>query len=364
MQMWFRLPRPGSEPVVRRECPCCGRVQGHIHQHERERRIVDWKIDTVRQVRVKCGSCGKTWTCRPEGVGAGLHRTQGVVVLGVMLYVLGLSYRSVAAVLRGLVGHGRTTTVYRDVVGAGEKARELHRGRQGKPVRILGIDGTWQKLKGGSAGVAFGVDAERQVLVGVELIEEEDAREVRRFVTALCQKYGVEFVVTDEHDSYERTMQVGHVLAEHRFCAAHWKKSKQVRIRNLREQAEERGYSRWVRDLDELCRLIRDGPEDAMERLQEIHQRYLEYAAPAAGGSWSLGYHLRMLTLHLLDTWNRVGVGSETTNNTAERLIGLLLKIRSKTMRGFVRPENILRFVHLAAYLWENRADCDLKAVC
>ncbi len=101
-----------------------------------------------------------------------------------------------------------------------------------------------------------------------------------------------------------------------------------------------------------------------LERPHRMHRRYMDYPAPPVGCSWSLGYHMRMLTLHLLDTWDQVGAGSQTTNNTAERMIGLLLKIRSKTMRGFVVPENILRLVHLAAYLWENRADCDLKAVC
>ena len=73
----------------------------------------------------------------------------------------------------------------------------------------------------------------------------------------------------------------------------------------------------------------------------------------------ALGY-----PLHLRDTWRRIGAGDQPTNNTAERLIGLLLKIRSKTMRGFAKPENILRFVHLAAYLWENRRTCHLRAVC
>ena len=71
-----------------------------------------------------------------------------------------------------------------------------------------------------------------------------------------------------------------------------------------------------------------------------------------------------MLTLHLLETWDRIGTPTQPTNNTAERLIGLFLKIRSKTMRGFVHTQNLLRFVHLAAHLWENRHDCELKAVC
>ncbi len=84
MQIWFRLPTPGNDPVLRRRCPRCGSVRCSVHQHQRERRIVDWKVDAVHHVRVKCGRCGKMWTCHPEGA-LGLHRTQRVVGFGVVL---------------------------------------------------------------------------------------------------------------------------------------------------------------------------------------------------------------------------------------------------------------------------------------
>ncbi|MFH1730926.1 MAG: hypothetical protein ABIF82_04645 [Planctomycetota bacterium] len=71
-----------------------------------------------------------------------------------------------------------------------------------------------------------------------------------------------------------------------------------------------------------------------------------------------------MLTLHLLDTWDRIGTDTQPTNDTVERMIGLLLKIRSKTMRGLAEPENILRFVHVAAHVWEGGSTPDLKTAC
>ena len=364
MRIWFRLPRPGVEPILNRTCPACGEARMHVHEHQPDRRIVDWKLDTIRQVRVKCPACGKTATCRPEGIEPGLHRTPGVKAYGVLLYALGLSYRSVGAAIRSLTYHGSASAVYRDVIGAGERVRRMHEARAGKAVRILGVDGTGQRMKGGTVGVAFAVDAERQVLVGVELVEEENPRQVHRFIKRLCQTYGVQAVLTDEHDSYKKVMQSPAIEAEHRLCQAHWKKSKQLRIRTLKNQADERGYRQYIRDLDELGRLVRDGPPDALARVEKIHRRYLDYPVAPRGGTWTLGYHMRMLTLHLLDTWNRIGAGTQLTNNTAERLIGLLLKIRSKTMRGFAKPENIQRFVHLTAYLWENRNACELKAVC
>ena len=372
MKMLFRLPRPSGEPVVNRTCPICGCTGMHIHQHQRERGIVDWRLDTIPQVRVKCPSCGKTATCRPAGIAAGRHRTQAVSAFGIVLYTLGLSYGSAGSAIRSLAGAGSKSTVHRDVIAAGGKARRMHTTRAGRAVRVLGIDGTGQKIKRtgkgkrakGSVGVAFAVDAEHQTLLAVELVEEENERQVRRFVKRLCRDYGVECIITDEHTSYAKAMQARTITAQHRLCETHWKKSKQNRIRSLQSQAEDRGYTRFVRDLKELRRLVRDGPDDAVERVQKIHLRYLDYASAPRGGHWTLGYHMRMLTLHLLDTWNRIGAETQPTNNTAERMIGLLLNIRSKTMRGFVKPDNILRFVHLAAHLWEGRGECELKDVC
>ena len=372
MKMLFRLPRPSGEPVVNRTCPICGCTGMHIHQHQRERGIVDWRLDTIPQVRVKCPSCGKTATCRPAGIAAGRHRTQAVSAFGIVLYTLGLSYGSAGSAIRSLAGAGSKSTVHRDVIAAGGKARRMHTTRAGRAVRVLGIDGTGQKIKRtgkgkrakGSVGVAFAVDAEHQTLLAVELVEEENERQVRRFVKRLCRDYGVECIITDEHTSYAKAMQARTIPAQHRLCETHWKKSKQNRIRSLQSQAEDRGYTRFVRDLKELRRLVRDGPDDAVERVQKIHLRYLDYASAPRGGHWTLGYHMRMLTLHLLDTWNRIGAETQPTNNTAERMIGLLLKIRSKTMRGFVKPDNVLRFVHLAAHLWEGRGECELKDVC
>jgi len=257
-----------------------------------------------------------------------------------------------------LVGQGSKSAVERDVRAAGQQAQRMHTARAGRPVRILGIDGTGQRIKRRGTtrhvGVGFAVDAEQGVLLGVELMEEEKPNEVRRFVRRLCRRYDVEVILTDEHSSYPRAMRSRNVTAQHRLCQTHWKKSKQLRVRSLRAQAQERGHRRMVRDLDRLKRLIRDGPPDALQQLLRIHRRYLDAPPPRPGQPWSLRTHLRMLTHHLIETWERVGTDTQPTNNTAERLIGLLLKERSKTMRGFASADSIPRFVHLAAYLREQ----------
>jgi transposase-like protein len=243
----------------------------------------------------------------------------------------------------------------------------MHAARCGRPVRILGIDGTGQKIKRrgrrGHVGVGFAVDAERQVLLGVELMEEENSAEVRRFVEGLCRRYDMDVILTDEHSSYAEVMRSRRTRAEHRLCQAHWKKSKQLRARSLRVQAQEQGDWPMARDLARIQRLIRNDPPDARDPLARIYSRYQDVPVPPPGQTWSRAYHMRMLVLHLLETWNRIGADTQPTNNTAERLIGLLLKERSKTMRGFARPDSIPRFVHLAAYLREPPKGVPLRFI-
>ena len=363
MKIWFELPRPGVEPIVNRTCPACGHPKVHVHEQHRFRPIVDLRLDSIHQVRVKCSRCGKTATCRPGGITPGRHRSDAVVAFGILLYTLGLSCRGAAAAIRALAGSGSRSEVHRDVVRAGERARRMHERRAGKAVRVLGLDGTGQRMKGGSRGVAVAVDAEEQVLLGVELVEEEKPGQVRRFVRDLCRRYHVKAILTDEHDTYKKVLASPALGVDHRLCETHWKKSKQLRITHLLAKARERGWRRYERDLETLRRLIREDPPDAVDRIQQIHERYLDHLSPGPGGEWSLGYHMRMLTLHLIETWMRVGAASQRTNNTVERMIGILLKNRSKTMRGFGKAENIIRFVHLAAYVWENRKTCELRAV-
>ena len=286
-----------------------------------------------------------------------------MVAFGVLLYALGLSYRGVSSAVRALVGVGCPTTVYRDVMRACGQARELHEKHVGRAVRVAGVDGTGQKTKGGCVGVAFAVDAQGQKLLAVELVEEDDPQQVAHFLQDLCEQYEINAIITDEHSSYKEAIDEGQIDVEHRLCEAHWKKSKQLRIARLRTQAARRGWTQFTNDLDRLSNLVRHRPRDGPEGLRRIHERYLRYAAPRPGKTWTLGYHLLLLTLHLMDTWDQVGIDDQPTNNTAERLIGLLLKIRSKTMRGFAIPDHVVLIVYLIAYLWDN-PHCDLAALC
>ena len=70
-------------------------------------------------------------------------------------------------------------------------------------------------------------------------------------------------------------------------------------------------------------------------------------------------HRVRQLLQDVWNSWGQVG----PSNNTCELLIGLLLKLRSATMRGFQKEENLKRFVHLNSYLWSHREDCQVSAL-
>ena len=67
---------------------------------------------------------------------------------------------------------------------------------------------------------------------------------------------------------------------------------------------------------------------------------------------------------HVERTWEKVSSDSvDPTNNATERIIGLTLKIRSKTMRGFKAKNKVLSHPYLAFYLRGQEGICDLRKV-
>ena len=353
MLLNITLPEPGATAPRRYHCERCNGTT-HSHATNNHRQIADTRLSEIQQRRFKCTRCGKTFPSYPEGISRGAQRTNRVKALGVLFYVLGLSYRQAASVVKALAQKTCPSTLYNDVQRAGACAEELHCRAEGK-VRIIGVDGTGQQMKGSNRGVVFAVDHDEQLLLQVEVMEETDERRIRRFLKKLSKEYGMKILVTDEHRSYQGGAKG--LDLEHRFCETHWKKAKVKRARGLRERAKRRGWRRATDDLEELARKVRNWPDGNEEDIKKLWEGYVKYRAPSPGKRWSFGYEIRLLMQDVLENWNRVG----PTNNATERLIGLLLKMRSKVMRGFVKPENIKKFVYLSGFLWAHRDACDVS---
>ena len=351
----YILSSVGSVVQLDRRCPHCRCPNGRIHSAVRPRRIVDLKASTVAQRRMSCPRCGTTWTLRAGGVGPGRQRSDRVRGIGVILYMLGLSYRGVEQFLPCLDCCGSKSSIERDVTEAGQKATELHRSAPRMRVRVLGVDGTGDAMAGHKAGVLFFVDVERQQLLLVEPIRETEAAKVRRHVRAVFAEVGAEELRTDERSVYEGVVSADN----HRLCLAHWRKSKGKRAWDLLQEAIRAGRELEAATLQDLLELLGQQPRapTVPEELSAMVRRYITARRGLPG-------KVNQLLQHIERTWGKVSDDPlDATNNATERLIGLTLKIRAKTMRGFKSKAKVLAHPYLASLLRGQDAACDLRKI-
>lgn len=351
----YIIPSVGNGLKLERRCPHCGRFGGNIHSGINYRRVSDIKVSSVPQRRMKCSFCATTWTVRVKGVGDGKQRSDRLISIGVVLYMFGLSYRSIEKFLMLLDCRGSKSSIERDVTNAGQKARELHFQAPVMHVRILGVDGTGAKMAGKKAGLLFFVDVERNRLVCVEAVNETDSQKVRRHVQKVMQAVGAEQLRTDELSVYE-----GIVPQEyHKICLAHWRKSKCRRARQLYQQLKTEGMQFEASDMLKLLELLKTEPRPPTlpEAVEKLVRRYINCRK---GTLWKVNQLLQ----HIERTWDRVGGdGVDRTNNATERIIGLDYKIRVKTARGFKAWNKILSHCYLSEYLRGTNGVCDLRKV-
>ena len=195
----YIIPTVASSIRLDRRCPHCSRPHGRIHCRRRLRPISDTRLTGVAQQRLRCPWCGLTWTVRADGVGAGRHRSDRLRTLGVILYMLGLSYRAVAQFLPCLDCRGSKSSIERDVADAGAQARSLHEAAPPMRVRVLGVDGTGAAMTGCNAGMLFYVDTE-----GDRLLYCGPDRLVRRY--SRCRK-GLGWKINQLLQHVERTWE-------------------------------------------------------------------------------------------------------------------------------------------------------------
>jgi hypothetical protein len=350
------IPSVGKMPKLERRCPYCERNNGNIHSATRRRRISDTRIDFVPQRRMKCPWCKTTWTLRPEGIGDGRHRTDRLIMMGVVLYMFGLSHRRVEQFLPLLGCNGSKSTIERDVAAAGQNAKQLHRCAPKMRVKVLGVDGTGARMaERPRAGLLFFVDVEGGKLICVEPANETDSRKVRQHVLRVLSAVGAQQLRTDELSVYEGIVDE----SNHRICLAHWRKSKMKRAYEIQRQLKLEGLEYAAKDMLELAAILRQDPmpQKIPESIEKLLRRYINCRA---GALWKANQLLQ----HIERTWDKVSKdGSDRTNNATERLIGLDYKIRAKTMRGFKSWPKALNHCYLSEYLRGNNGICDLRKV-
>jgi len=305
---------------------------------------------------MKCPACKTTWTVRADGVAPGCQRSDRLRGMGIILYMLGLSYRGVETFLRCLDCVGGKSSIERDLALAGLNAESYHKaGMKMMRVRVLGVDGTGAAMAGKNKGLLFYVDVDKTRLICVEPVQEKDARKVRKHVARVMAAVGAEELRTDEHPSYKGIAPEG----RHRLCLTHWRKSKCKRAYDLHQRAITEGRELEAQNMQELLDLLRLDPRPARPP-PELERLVIRYSRCRKGLLWEINKLLQ----HVERMWRQVSDNPvDATNNATERVIGLTLKIRSKTMRGFKSERKVLAHPYLSAFMRGEDGICDLQKV-
>lgn len=352
----YTVPSVGRELKLEKRCPHCNRPNARIHSGVANRRISDPKVDKIAQRRMKCPFCKTTWTTRVEGVAGGRQRTDRLICMGVVLYVLGLSYRGVEQFLAMLGCQGSKSTIERDVAQLGQKAKALHSESLHIGLQVLGVDGTGARMAGKRrAGMLFFVDIGSGRLLFVIRANETDTRRVRQHVRRIAKLVGAAHLRADELSVYDQTAPE----VQRTICLAHWLKTKCKRARDLSRQFQHEGLSYESQMMLDLQRLLHE--KWASPRLPEQIERLVRrFINCRRGTHWKANQLLQ----HIERTWERLGRGpGDPTNNATERVIGLTYKIRAKTMRGFKSWDKALAHPYLSQYLRGENGMCDLRRV-
>jgi transposase-like protein len=220
---------------VPESCPYEDCKSEHVQRHQIVRkRIRDTVESEVEVWRYKCLSCGRTFRCYPEGVGRA-ETSLRVKGLGIMLYLLGLSYGATSLALEALGVYLCKSRVYDFVQEAarrvpGVKRRELF-GKVKTPA--LGADVTSVKCNGEWLALGLTVDDVDGTALTIDLLPAEDAETLKVWLAPIVEATGAKLLVTDDADGFKQAADV-HGL-DHQVCKSHVQRNTTALVEELRD---------------------------------------------------------------------------------------------------------------------------------
>jgi transposase-like protein len=376
----MRLPevKPDEYQLPNR-CPYeeCKGQYFKAHQQRCKKAIEDPDYAEVNAKRYKCLKCKRTFRVYPKGVSEA-HRSDRLKGIGVMLYVLGISYGGVEEALLAFGWMGSKSSVYRDVQAAGEAVQRLRQAQGKRQVQVMGADTTFVVCDREQVTIAVGVDALRGDVIEIELVDAESVEALRPFIDALVETFEVEVLLSDDQDTYK--VLADEAAIEHGVCRSHVNRN----VANLVDQLGNRALSQpepvparlkvnvqqFVDDLLYFQLLIALRPSDGVEQLSRLYRSYTLAPPPRKGEKASMWYRFRLALLKWWENWPRLtldqrwqGSDGETldgTNNASERAIGWWIKERYRTMRTYKRTLSVLNVSNLITYLGAHSGQVDL----
>lgn len=386
MRLQIILPRvePGQIKPPR-QCPQSGCQGRHFQFLQAVKKPVrDTVYEAVMAHRYKCLRCGQTFRVYPTGVSRD-QVSQRVKGLGVMLYLLGLSYGAASIALEALGVYLAKSSIYEAVQAAAEKVPGLKRAQVFSQVKtpVLGADVTSVKCNGQWLPLGLSVDDLTGIVLSVDQLPAEDAVRLKAWLEPIAEAVEAEVLVSDDADGFKTVAD--ELGLDHQVCKSHVQRNTDELVDQLLLVAEQDadgslaaiGLSpaQALADLDQLRQLVHTRQPQDQAQLETLHQRYLAATPPASGQKASLAYRLRLLFLDRWNLWTRLtyyrtwqGAEGETidgTNNGAERAIGWWIKERYRTMRGYKRPRSAVNVSRLLAWAGNHlgRGGADLGLI-
>jgi len=270
-----------SEMDVPSSCPyesCQGR---HFRHHQEvDKAVKDTQFDTVSAQRYQCLRCKRTFRCYPKGV-TRAQTSQRVKGLGVMLYVLGLSYGATSLALEALGVYMCKTSVYEAVQAAAEKVPGMKRHEvfAGVQTPALGGDLTSVKCNGEWLSLGLAVDDTTGLVLSVDALSAEDAETVKEWLDPVAAAVDAELLVSDDADAFKAV--ANDLGLEHQVCKGHVKRNTEAFIEAMAPQVESDGdgslaaigltTEQALQDLKRLGALILSRQPEEESELERMH---------------------------------------------------------------------------------------------
>lgn len=372
--MRLRLILPVVEPDRYEEPQHCADAQCNgkyfLPWQEVKKNVRDSEYEEVTARRYKCLRCRRTFRVYPQGVQSG-QISQRIKGMGVMLYLLGLSYGATVLMLEALGVYMSKSSVYRTVQATAEAVPGMKRTEllQGYQTRALGADLTSVKCKGHWLSIGVVVDPINRLVLSIDHLEGEDAKTLKEWIEPIADQLGAHTLVTDDADAFKQAADESGL--DQQVCKSHVVRNTEALIASLHFAIETKQDSSLAdlqidptqarTDLRRLGELIHSRQPEQQVDVQALYERYAAAAPPKKGRTASIAYRMRNLFLDRWNLWprltfyrtwkNRDGTPLlDGTNNANERAIGWWLKERYRTMRTYKRERSVLNVSRLIAH--------------
>jgi transposase-like protein len=344
---------------------------------EVKKNVRDTEYEMVTARRSKCVRCGRTFRVYPQGVQSS-QMSQRVKGMGVMLYVLGLSYGATALMLEALGVDLSKSSVYRAVQAAAEAVPGMKRTEilLGYRTKAIGGDLTSVKCKGQWLPIGVVVDPINGLVLTIDHLEGEDAQTLQEWIEPIADQVGAHTLVTDDADAFKQVADEAGL--DHQVCKSHVVRNTEELIASL-SLAIEAGQdsslaelqiepTQALADLRRLGELIHSRQPEQQAEVQALYERYAAALHSKKGQTASIAYRMRNLFLDRWNLWPRLTFYRtwkdsnghpilDGTNNSTERAIGWWVKERYRTMRGYKRERSALNVSRLIAYCGNQLAE-------